>query len=76
MKQLTTAAEDSSSSRTGITGPYYDLTLMRWCESLERQWPALGAKCGDRCFRMMKFYFLSFVPASSGRERRSCGELS
>ena len=60
MKQLTTAAEGVFVVEDWHNfGPYYDLTLMRWCDNLERQWPALDGKYGERYFRMMKFYFLT-----------------
>jgi cyclopropane-fatty-acyl-phospholipid synthase len=50
-------------------GPQYDPTLLAWNVNLERNWPSLSARYGERLRRVMKYYLLS--SAGSFRSRRS-----
>jgi cyclopropane-fatty-acyl-phospholipid synthase len=49
-------------------GPQFDPTLLAWHGNLEREWPALREKYGERLHRAMKYYLLS--SAGSFRSRR------
>jgi len=40
-------------------GPYYDQTLMAWYENVERAWPELNTRYGERFQRMWRYYLLA-----------------
>ena len=40
-------------------GPYYDQTLMAWDENVERAWPELNTRYGERFQRMWRYYLLA-----------------
>lgn len=50
-------------------GSYYDPTLMAWMANVDRHWPELNRKYGERFYRMWKFFLL--CNAGSFRARRS-----
>jgi len=50
-------------------GPQFDPTLLAWHVNLERSWPSLSARYGERLRRVMKYYLLS--SAGSFRSRRT-----
>ena len=39
-------------------GPYYDSTLMAWCEKFLRNWPKIKDRYDETFFRMWTYYFL------------------
>ena len=70
LRQLTGAAEGLFVIEDAHNiGPQYDPTLLAWHENLQRSWPSLKDKYGERFYRMMKYYLLS--SAGSFRSRRS-----
>lgn len=40
-------------------GPDYDRTLMAWYHNFNNAWPDLKTQCGDRFYRMWRYYLLS-----------------
>lgn len=42
-------------------GPDYAKTLLAWFKNFDAHWPELRGKYGDTCYRMWKFYLLSFA---------------
>jgi cyclopropane-fatty-acyl-phospholipid synthase len=48
-------------------GPHYDRTLMAWAANLERAWPRLRARYGERFRRLWRYYLLSSAGAFRAR---------
>jgi cyclopropane-fatty-acyl-phospholipid synthase len=63
LKQLTSAAEGRLVMEDlHAFGPrHYEKTLLAWYENFERNWHTIGARYGDRFFRMWRFYLLSLA---------------
>lgn len=51
-------------------GGDYDTTLMEWFRNIERAWPDLRGKYGERFYRMWKYYLLSCAGAFRARQNQ------
>ena len=51
-------------------GADYDKTLMAWHERFEAAWPDLKAKCGQRFYRMWRYYLLCCAGTFRARDNQ------
>ena len=49
-------------------GPDYAKTLLAWNDNIEKAWPALKEKYGERFYRMWRYYLLSSAGAFRARD--------
>jgi cyclopropane-fatty-acyl-phospholipid synthase len=51
-------------------GPYYDRTLMAWCDNFDHRWNEIASNYSERFRRMWRFYLLSCAAAFRSRRNQ------